>query len=409
MTIAPLKKLFKAAGLPGYLLFFQNILMFLVQRVRDFEQNTALDFSAWAQMAYVGMVFLVCFDILFRQSPHKSKFLFTSPQVFLLGYVMICFVSMLWSPNVMLTGFRAFESLAYLMLISLIVQNLISRLGYQDIVEWGILWIVWHLFWSTLTGIKILGIQYLFWPFGASRLAVPLFFFLALLMAQRKVFKFLIMAFCILSVSNKVYFGIVLGMLGFYYGNSRYRAWMFGGIVSVLFVLVLVDLEELLLSTVFYGREAISMANTSGRDRIWAIAMEGFLQKPLLGYGFVAGENSVLYQNFSSAINTHNFLLSAVLGTGLLGAVLLLLYFRRIYRMASSKAFPASKWRPAMVGTFLMGLVISMTAPGIGGRVYGSWIPLVLIFTLISGLHLKYREHRITTKQRSIEDNLGYA
>src|SRR5690606_26263233 len=232
MKIAPLKKLFKAAGLPGYLLFFQNILMFLVTRSRDFEENTALDFSAWTQMAYVGIVFVICFDILFRQSPRKSRFLFSSPQLFLLAYVLVCFASMLWSPNVMLTGFRAFESLAYLMLISLIVQNLIARLDFGDIVEWAILWIVWHLIWSTATGIKIIGIQYLFWPFGASRLAVPLFFFLALLMSKRKIFKYLIIAFCILSVSNKVYFGIVLGMLGFYFGNSKYRALMFGGIVS---------------------------------------------------------------------------------------------------------------------------------------------------------------------------------
>jgi len=407
MRTVPLKKLFKAAGLPGYLLFFQNILMFLVTRVRDFEENTALDFSAWTQMAYVGVVFLICFDILFRQRPDKSRFLFSSPQLFLLAYVLICFASMLWSPNVMLTGFRAFESLAYLMLISLVVQNLISRLGFGDIVEWAIFWVVWHLFWSTATGIKIIGLPYLLWPFGASRLAVPLFFFLALLMAKRKIFKYLVIAFCILSVSNKVYFGIVLGMLGFYFGNSKYRALMFGGIVSVFFVLILVDIEELLLSTVFYGREAISMENTSGRDQIWAIAWEGFLQKPLMGYGFVAGENSVLYQSFSSAINTHNFLLSAVLGTGILGAVFLLLYFRRIFLMASSKVFPADRWRPAMVGTFLMGVVISMTAPGIGGRVCGSWIPLVVRVSLSGGLHLAYRGHRTPLEKQHIEDNLG--
>src|SRR5690606_19932004 len=251
--------------------------------------------------------------------------------------------------------------------------------------------------------------QYLFWPFGASRLAVPLFFFLALLMTQRRYFKILLLIFCILSVSNKVYFGIVLGMLGFYFGDSKYRTWMFGGIVSFLLVLLVVDLEELLLNTVFYGREAISLANTSGRDRMWAIAWEGFQQKPILGYGFVAGENAVLYQSFSGAINTHNFMLSGVLGTGLLGGILLLLYFRKIFKMASSRMFPASKWRPAMVGTFIMGLVISLTAPGIGGRVYGSWIPLVLVFTLISGLYFKFREERLTSKKYVLEDKLGYA
>lgn len=365
--------------------------MFFAQRGRGFEQNTALDFSAWSQMVYVIVVFMITFDILFRQNPFKCKLLLVKPQRFLLYYILVCFISMFWSSNVFLTGFRAFESLTYLMLISLVIYNVVSRLSYQDIMEWAVLWIIWHLFWSVLTGINSMGFQYLLWPFQASRLAVPLFFFFALLFTKHKFFKYLILIFCVLAVSNKTYFGMALGLMGFLFGNSKYKAWIFGLAASVLLLLVFVDLEALLLKTVFYGREAVALSNTSGRDKIWEIALEGFFESPILGHGFVAGESMVLFRHFTGAINTHNFLLSGMLGTGIAGVVFLLLYFKKVFMLAISKDFPRAKWRPAMASTFIMGLIISLTAPGIGSRVYGSWIPLVLVFTLISGLYLKFR------------------
>lgn len=405
-----LKKLFMAAGLPGYLLFMQYILLFFVKRRRDLELYSSIDTSALAQIIYVMVIFALSFYVLILQNPRKGLVLFSAPQLFLLLYIVICFISMYWSNNIYITGFRAFETLAYLMLISWLVYNLIDRLDFQDIIEWSILWIIWTLFWSVATNVKIIGIEYLKSPFDATRLSAPMLFFFALLLTKRKYLKYPILIFVVLAVSNKIYFGIAFGLIGFYFGDSKHKMWLFLIILSLLATLVFIDIEELLLKTIYYGRDSVGLEASSGRNKIWDMSWEAFLQKPAFGYGFVKGESDILYKNFKGAISTHSFFFSGLLGTGILGTTFLILYFWSVFKKASSRFFPAHKWRPAMISTFIMGLIVSLTAPGIGGRVFGSWIPVVLIFTLISGLQIKfanYKQHYIIKPPKN-ENHLDY-
>lgn len=405
-NLLSLVNLFRVAGLPGYLFFFRNILLFSTFRRRDLDEYSNVDSSAMLQIIFVFGVFFISLYLLYK-SPQKRRFLFSRPQVFLLIYTLICFLSILWTPNFKITGYRAFESLAYLLLISLIAYNLITRIGHQDIIEWAILWIIWDIFWSIATNFKMHGIGFDFGIFRASRLAVPMFFFFALLLTQRIYFKYIILAFAILMVSNKVFFGITLGLFGFYFGNLKYKGWLLLFAISVIVALLLVDVNQLLLDTLFYGRETASMASTSGRDQIWRISWEAFKQRPILGYGFVEGESEILFSKFSGAISTHNFFLSGLLGTGIVGASFLVLYFAGTFLKAASIYFPVNKVRPAMVSTFIMSLVVSLTAPGVGGRVYGSWISVVLIFTLISALQFKFEINNKIRKITKHENNLG--
>jgi O-antigen ligase len=131
------------------------------------------------------------------------------------------------------------------------------------------------------------------------------------------------------------------------------------------------------------------MRYTSGRNTIWALSWEYYLQQPIFGYGYVAGENNLLFSHFKGVITTHNFILSALIGTGFMGALLLIGYFTSAFFTAISNVFKNSKWKVAFVSTIIMAAIVSLTAPGLGARVYGSWIPVVFMITLISGLKLK--------------------
>ena len=388
--LLPIKELFLAAGLPGFLLFSRVILLYFVTRGREIENYSSVDSSAIVQIVFTTAVFFISCYLLYKE-PYKRRFLFSKPQIFLLIYILVCFLSMLWTPNVFITGYRAFESLTYFILLSLLASNLVLRIGIQDIIEWLMLWIVWNIFWSVALQIKFVGVSYLIWPFRSSRLETPILFFIALFLAQRSIFKYVVLAFAILAISNKVYFGIAFGLLGLFFGDSKHKGWLTLIIISILGILLFIPLEELLKETLFYGRETVSMASTSGRDKVWTVAWNGFLQNPILGYGYVSGENTILYNNFKGAISAHNFLFSGLLGTGLVGSLFLILYFLSAFKISISKYFPSSKWRPTMASTFIMSLIVSLTAPGIGGRIYGSWIPVVLVFTLISALRYKFK------------------
>lgn len=398
-----LEKLLHAGGVPGYFFLLYSIVMFIVKRQRNVDDYATVDASALVQIVYTVVVFFFSFYHLFVAKYRKINMIFRKPQIFLLFYIGICFLSMLWSSNIFISGFRAFEMLSFLMLISLLVENLLTKLDAQNIIEWAVFWVIWELFWSIATSVKLMGFSYLFWPFESSRLVIPMLFFFALMLTKRKWFKFIIIVFSILAVSNKVYFGIAFGLIGYFFGNSKYKVLLFSFILTIILSLIFIDFEELLKSTLFYGREAVSMTETSGRDQIWSLAWNSFLERPIFGYGFVAGESNILHSEFRGAISTHNFFLSGLLGTGIVGTFFLVLYFISTFILGKSRYFPAINWRPAMVSTFIMCLIVSLTAPGIGGRVYGSWLPVVFMFTLISGLQLKFKaQNELTHKKKAL-------
>jgi hypothetical protein len=76
---------------------------------------------------------------------------------------------------------------------------------------------------------------------------------------------------------------------------------------------------------------------------------------------------------------------SAFVGVGVLGPVLFILFFIWLATMPFRPAVPVS-WRPAFLGTIVMILIISSTAPGLGTRVCNAWVPAVLAAVGMSGL-----------------------
>lgn len=386
-----IKQLIKASGLPGYLLLFHNVLIFFVVRGRSLDQHSSLDTSAWFQILFTFIVFGLAFNEFVFKSTFKNKLLFAKPNKFLLLYVIVCFLSVFWTANLSLTIFRAFETLTYLMLISWTVHNLSTRLDVQNIIEWVVFWAIWNIFWSIAVRIKILGLDSLVYINNVARLSYPLTIFFALLLSKRKFFKYIILTLAFLSISNKIYLGFAMGMLGFLFGNSKNKGFIFLCIIVIIGFIFLIDFETLLKSTVFIGREEISMNYTSGRDKVWQLAWDSFKDSPVVGYGFVSGENAIIYDKFKGAINTHNFILSGLLATGLLGTVFLVLYFFSIFKIGFNTYWPKNKWKVAIIGTLIMSLVISLTAPGVGGRVYGSWIPVVFVITVICALNFKFK------------------
>ena len=391
VKLLPIKQLIKAGGLPGYLLLFQPILIFIVKRRRDLEDYAAVDTSALLQIVFVMLVFGLALHTVFTKGLVKFSFIKLNPNRFLLCYVLVCFLSLFWTPNVNITLYRAFEMLVYLILISWTVYNLFIKLDAQNMVEWLVFWAVWAIVWSVATNIKISGLNFLLNPFDAARLDYPVAIFFALLISKRKVLKWLILILAFFSFSNKIYLGFTLGLAGFLFGNAKYKGLIFMGMIVLLGVLSFIDFEELLKQTVFIGRREVSLEDSSGRYYVWQVSWKAFLESPFIGHGFVAGENAILFSKFEGAINSHNFLFSGLLGTGILGTLFLLGYFWTIFKIGFKSIWPKNKWKPAIIGTLIMSLVLSFTSPGIGSRVFGSWISVVLVLTLVAALFYKFK------------------
>jgi len=384
--ILPLRLLIRQGGMAGYLLLLGNVLGLVTTRQRA-EGYDAVDGSAMIQVLYA----LVCFlcAVRYLTSPQNrpaARILVTNPVVFFLLYIVLCCVSGLWSPRPVYTAFMAFQCLAYLLLIVAALSEVNRRCSAQDVIEWGMLCIVWTILWSLLTGVYVSRDWQLFlYPFRASHLSTGAFFFVALFLAKRRLFGSMVVAFVLLSVARSNYFGMAPGVLcGAMLGDRKSRLISLGLVAALSLSILIMGPEDVLLATLFRGKEGIGWEHTTGRDKIFALSWELVIERPWIGYGFVAGERDVMMETRgASVISTHSMFFSALLGVGFLGPLLLLLYFLGTWIPCLSDAVHPL-WRFVFSATIFMVFVVSMANPGLGGRVYGAWLSAVMVMTMIA-------------------------
>lgn len=87
------------------------------------------------------------------------------------------------------------------------------------------------------------------------------------------------------------------------------------------------------------------------------------------------------------AINGHNSFISASISLGYAGIILLLIFFLKMFCTTFSRYIPP-EYRAPLIGCFLVGFLQCMGNPGLGSRVYGGWIPVMFLFTLICGFYV---------------------
>jgi hypothetical protein len=386
--LLPLTQLIGRAGWAGYLLLGFEVMRVASIRGRDLSNYAAVDDSAMLQITYVGMCLLY---VLYHwtRSPQRGAFylLRATPVLLLMLYTGLCGLSALWSPNLAMTFYRSIECLTYIVLIAIVCDNLNLRCSRQEFIEWLVLWSMWFLAWDVIRVIRVMGLGILMSPelFRAGSFGLSVMFFLTLFISRRRLFVLVNLIFMILSAANTAYFGVFLGLFpGLCVGDRRFQIALFflTGLVILAFLWVGTDLVQY---TLFYGKPGMGLSQTSGRDQVWRYTLDYGMKRPLCGYGFVAGETEALSEGGAAAITAHNVFLSAFLSVGIVGPLLFLAFFGWLIHVSLRSDLPGN-WRPALLGTTIMVLITSIASPGLGARVYGAWVPSVLICMAISTL-----------------------
>ncbi len=386
--LLPLMTLAGRAGLAGYLLLGIEVMRVASLRGRDPSEYAEVDGSALLQIAYVG-VCLVYGCYRWTRSSQRGAFylLRATPALPLVIYTVLCTLSSLWSSNPSVTFYRSMECLAYIILMALVCDNLNLRCSRQDFVEWIVLWSMWFLGWDLIRVVRLMGPGVFESPyaFRAGNFGLSAVFFLTLFLSRRRLFVLINLVFMTLSGANTAYFGILLGLIpGLLAGGRRYQKALFF-VVGLAVLAWLWIGPEVVQYTLFYGKSGVGLSQTSGRDQVWQYALDYGRNQLLHGYGFVAGETDALRAAGAAAITSHNVFLSALLSIGVAGPVLFLVFFAWLAYVAL-RPDVCREWRPALLGTVLMVFTTSIASPGLGARVYGAWIPSVLVCLAISTL-----------------------
>ena len=391
-----IKRLAGSAGLCGWLLLAKPVLYLLTARGRDLDQYATVDASAAVNIIYTFVCFIA---IIVESTKQHTKFgvLSKTPMVWLLIYTLYGFVSMFWSVNFQLTGYRAFECLTMMLLMLQVWRRLFAKHNLARVMDWCMLWVGLQVICQIISTLR--------WTtdpltvLGSSQMVSTTFFFMALYHPHKRWIHWLIMVMAILSGSTVAYIGMTIGTVSIFWGKAKHKVPVF---IFALLAGVLIysyGPQRFIKNTVFYDKEAIALDQTSGRDQVMETALLS-LQKNPMGYGFFAGEPYILYQSFRGAINAHNSFFSAAMGLGYVGIVLLFIFFLGMFRVTFYRGIPR-KYHQPLIGCFFVGFLHCMGNPGIGSRVYGSWMPVMLLFTLICSFYAY-------TKNKKYAHNMGH-
>ena len=335
-----IKDLIKSTSLPGWILLSRPVIYILFSRQRDLNEYSAVDFSAMVFILYAFVAFIVGINCILR-SPVSIGIdtLRKTPLSLFILYSILGIISMAWSVNPSLSGFRAFECIAMTVLIVAVIQRLFETGRLRYVILWSLVYCTWDILWSI---------------FRATQWATE------------------------------------IGMLT---EASQMMATSFFYMAYGLFVAVVgIGPYTILKNTIFFDKNDISIEETSGRDHLMDIAIECVDDNPY-GLGFFAAEPYVLDAMHFGAISAHNSLASAAMGLGIPGIIVLSLFFISMGVTVFSKHIPRD-YRSIMIGCFCVAFVHCIGNPSVGTRVFGAWMPCMYIFVLICGMYVydKYFE-----------------
>ena len=93
----------------------------------------------------------------------------------------------------------------------------------------------------------------------------------------------------------------------------------------------------------------------------------------------------------NQVIGMHNGFLSAYVGTGIIGLVLFSLFMLKTFFLPIRGNIPKS-YKTVLIASMCVVLIHTLGNPGLGFRVYGTWMPAMYIVVLTIAFHLHFKE-----------------
>ena len=383
--IQNIKELANSAGICGILLLIRPLIYFIFSRKRDISEYSSIDASAIIFILYAIVCFVAAWGVLSKGNAKFGRLIMKqTPLIWFIIFTIYGFISMLWSVNLSLTAFRAFECMAMIMLIVAIMQRLFTTYNTNRIIDWAILYAVIDIIFAILRTLK--WTTEISWLLESSQMMSTTFFFMALYYPKKKWYHYLIIIMAIFSGSTVAYIGMAIGLVSLLWNKTKYNALIMAGAMVMIFAFIIIGPKKIIKDTIFYDKESISLEETNGRNYLMELSIETMKENPM-GLGFFSGEPFVLYSRGFGAINAHNSLFSAGIGLGYIGFIFMLIFFIGVFKTVLSNKIPP-QYRATLIGCFCSAFLHCMGNPALGSRVFGAWLPVMFIFTLICSFYI---------------------
>lgn len=394
------QNLFKTTTLAGWVLLARPVLYTFFSRRRDISEYNAVDSSALVFIVYAIISFFVGYKVIFKSENNFGRdVLLRSPILWFMLYSGLCLMSMLWSVDVALTGFRTFECVAMTLLIVAVIQQLFERADLKYVILWSLFYCTWDIIFGLIRTAQ--------WApdlatlLQQSQMMATTFFFMALYFVPLKWYNYLVIIMSIFSMSTVAYIGMALGSISAFWKKGKAKFCVVFCATALTITILAMGPYRFLKETLFFDKADVSITETSGRDHLMTMTLDTMKDHPY-GMGFFAAEPYVLYGHNFGAISAHNSLFSAGMGMGLPGVILISIFFVAVGYAAFSK-YQNDKYKPMLIGCFCVAFLHCMGNPSVGTRVFGAWMPCMYMFVLISSFYVLGKYYSIQDDSETLE------
>lgn len=387
----------KLAGTPGLLLMGYYVVQIAFARKKS--DMAAVDSSAMVFAAYAILSGGYSFFLLRKRGFNAAfyKYMMTkSPIGWFMLYSLLCLISALWSPMPTLSAYRALECIGFTFLNASAIMMLLRNTDSRGMLQWSVLYAfvsVMLVFVSSYRGGDLGSALY------SCQFPSTIFFYLAFYYAPSWWMRWPLMLIALFCKSVTGYMGMCLGLCSLMFGKVKYRILGIAIAVGVLFAVNTMGVDNFLNDTIFASKGGViengkvTDEKTSGRTLIWESSIDEIERRgrQWQGLGFVVGEMQFARQLIGEqVIGMHNGFMSAYVGTGIVGFVLFALFMVGVVLMPMGKRV-SRDYRPVLIASMLVILVHTFGNPGLGFRVYGTWLPAIYIVVLMLGFNFKAR------------------
>ena len=181
------------------------------------------------------------------------------------------------------------------------------------------------------------------------------------------------------------------------FGKAKYRILGILLFCGIGIAVATMGLDNVLNNTIFASKGGAIVdgqfdeGKSSGRDVIWEAAIDEINRegKQLYGVGFVVGETEFARQLIGGqVIGMHNGFLSAYIGTGYIGLFLFSLFMLGMLKITFKNGIDTT-YKPVMIACMIAVFIHTVGNPGLGFRVYGTWMSAMFIVQMVIALNFK--------------------
>ena len=349
--------------------------------IRQRDDYASIDLLAIIQIIIVIMIlFLLFFPLkvefvrLIKKTSLKYYFL----------YLIIGAISALWSLNPKYSLYRAMEAFA---MSGAILYFCASAETLEESIR-RVQLIVWPTLLANWLGLIILigfSLRLRLNGFGAIA-TLTATFFAAWLLAGRGKYNLKNLLQAVLGLFFVFISFSLASWWSFWFGICYCAA--FTKRKGLIIVLVLIGVSLFLLAdqnmrkeVMLFDKQYDNVGSMTGRKVLWTDYFEASKKRPFLGYGFAVGAREVAKKY---ATNAHNMFFGALLGTGLLGVCIGVLFFFSIAReLIRLRHYKNPVWL-ACVSGLVAGCLNNMSLSIIGEQ----FILATVVLVSLLGLHL---------------------